>query len=590
MSTNYFKGHWNEDGSVASEAPNWLRNRMDMKRAFPSPFQAGQIDPLAIEAALAIRKLDALKQSAGGPAYLGDTPSVQPDYDHVQQAELAPHMESVSQVVEEAVNLFKGLPNWNHPLTMPNVIPPSNIASALAAMLTEVFSPNLIEGEYSWNVEVSELEAAVIVAKLIGWYNKDHTPKEGIKPGGLFTFGGSGCYLYGLKYALTRVLGKNCRFEGIRTDAKLLVSQQGHYCKLNSTDWSGLGMNNIVQIQTNESNCMDLHDLEAQMKQLHEQQIPIASIVCTIGSTDAYGTDDVAAVRQLIEKYPNPDGYGKTFLYCDAVIGWSWLTFNNYDFAANPLGFSTAILPIIQSNYNFAKQMIHADAIGCDFHKVGWSPYNCSLFMIRDYKEFVDLMNRPPSKYLQERTSYNPGLYTLEASRSGAYSMAGWATLKFFGHEGFQSILGSTLEMEFYLRKKMLELSAIDPSILCVNAEDHGFVTLFRVYPKGVHAREQYNRELTDPQYREKLIENNKFQAQIADKLWNWFRSGELHHGSYAPYISYTSGFRPTTYNKNMQDEEAVIFALKAFPMNVNIDAKSMDTVIEQVLAARDEL
>ncbi|MDD4446344.1 MAG: hypothetical protein PHN61_01555 [Methanothrix sp.] len=74
--------------------------------------------------------------------------------------------------------------NWNHPLSMPNVIPPANIASMTAAMLTEIFSPNIIEGEYAWNVELAELESAVMVARLLGW--------DPAVAGGLCTFDGSG--------------------------------------------------------------------------------------------------------------------------------------------------------------------------------------------------------------------------------------------------------------------------------------------------------------------------------------------------------------------------------------------------------------
>jgi len=80
-------------------------------------------------------------------------------------------------------------------------------------------------------------------------------------------------------------------------------------------------------------------------------------------------------------------------------------------------------------------------------------------------------------------------------------------------------------------------------------------------------------------------------QQKVADLLWNWFRTGYQHPVfGYAPYISYTSGFRHTEYNRAKTDPDAVIYALKSFPMNVNIDAHSMKTLIKLVLAARDEV
>ncbi len=579
IGTKEFEAFWKDDGGIHESAPGWAKLRADMRKAFPTYYSTGPNDPLAIQVHTAIQKLDSLKPEENGPAYLGDDPSG-PYYGNVTGAALAPKMETVDRVVEQSVQLFQGLPNWNHPLTMPNVIPPANIAAIISAMMTEVFSPNIIEGEYAWNVEVSELESAAILARLIGW--------DATKAGGLYTFGGSGCYLYGMKYALTRVLGEASRYKGIRTDAKVLVSQQGHYCKQNSSDWSGLGMNNIIEIETDvKTNAMDLEHLESVMKDLHRWGVPIAAVICTMGTTDAFAMDPVKCVRRLVEKYPNPGGYGKTLLYCDAVIGWSWLTFGNYDFESNPLGFSEEVLPIIRRNYKAIKHVVHADAIGCDFHKVGWAPYNCSLFVMKDYSEFRNLLLRPGSDYLQERTCYNPGLYTLEVSRSGSYSMAGWATLKFFGHEGFQAILGGILEMSQYLRAYIAEKV---PSMVCVNPKDYGFVTLFRVYPEGTDAKEQYQNELTDFAAKCDLMQYNKLQEKVADKLWKWFRKGMTHAGEYAPYISYTSGFRPTEYNRDESDPDAMIYALKSFPMNVNITTSSMQSLIKLVLAARDEV
>ncbi|HET7832219.1 MAG TPA: pyridoxal-dependent decarboxylase [Gallionella sp.] len=578
MDTRRFELFWQKDGTLHPQAPGWTRLRTNMRNAFPSPYRPTASDPLAVELGHAIQLVDALKPAANGPAFLGTKPAV-PDYTKAEQATLDAKMATVRSVVNSCRDLFDGMPHWNHPLTMPNVVPPPNLAGIIGAMMTGVFNPNIIEGEYAWNVAESELECAAMLAQLIGWDQKTSR--------GLFTFGGTGCYLYALKYALTRVLGPDSRKTGIRTDAKLLVSQQGHYCKLNASDWSGLGMNNIIEIETDpDTNAMDLADLERRLQECQANNVPVALVVCTMGTTDANAMDPVARVRELIEKYPNPAGYGKTFLYCDAVIGWSWLTFGNYDFAANPLGFSGKVLRELQANYAAIRDVVHADAVGCDFHKVGWAPYNCSLFMYQDRAEFEQLMRRPDANYLQERTTYNPGLYTLEASRSGAGSMAAWATLKYFGYEGFQATLGGILEMQQYLRDLIEEF----PEVVCVNPHDFGFVTLFRVYPPGTDARTQYQRELTDPAAKNELVSNNQLQQAVADRLWLWFRDGQLHAGQHAPYISYTSGFRPAEYNRDESDPDAMVYALKSYPMNLNINPASMQTLLKLVVAARDSV
>ena len=164
--------------------------------------------------------------------------------------------------------------------------------------------------------------------------------------------------------------------------------------------------------------------------------------------------------------------------------------------------------------------------------------------------------------------------------------MAGWATLQSFGAEGFQSMLGGVLEREEYLR----HLLADETTSVCVNADDHGCVTLFRIYPKGVDAKAQYEKELTDPAALDELDKHNRRQAAIGDLLWEWFRDGKPHDGHYGPYISYTSGFRKTNYNADGAEKKAVIYALKSFPMNININPVTMGRLLEIALLARDEI
>lgn len=558
---------------VHSGAPKWARIRQSMQSAFPTYFEENP-DTFAQDINYAITQLNILKPTVDGPPYLGDVPGV-PDYSKVTSVEMDEDFGDLYGVIDDAVDLFDGMPNWSHPQTMCNVIPPGNKAGIIGAMLANVFCPNIIEGEYSWNVLKAEMESSTMVARLIGW--------DVDKAGGLFTYGGSGCYLYGIKYAITRVLQQESRCTGVRTDGKLLVSQQGHYCMMNSTDWLGLGMNNIVTIETDDdTNEMDTDDLIEKMEHFQSQGIPIIAVVCTMGTTDAFAVDPVDKVREIVDNHPNPEGFGKTVIYCDAVIGWSWLTFSDYNFEENPLQFSQDLIPIIQNNYNKIAKVVHADVVGTDFHKTGWAPYNCSMVMMKDLNEFRGLMTRPGSAYLQERTPHNPGLYTLEVSRSGTYAMAGWATLKFLGRQGFQSVLGGILQIQKYLRDRLHE----EKDMVCVNEEDHGFVTLIRVYPDGVDAEAQYEKEKTDINALEDLRKSNKLQEDIANAMWDWFRSGQKQEEMYGPYTSYTSGFRPTDYNDDFEGD-AVIYGIKSFPMNVNTTTETMEDLITQLRIAR---
>ena len=126
--------------------------------------------------------------------------------------------------------------------------------------------------------------------------------------------------------------------------------------------------------------------------------------------------------------------------------------------------------------------------------------------------------------------------------------------------------------------------------MVCVNPSDYGLITLLRIYPKGIDPNIQYENELCDKNYRNDLIKHNKFTHAIGEKLFEWFRSGKKISGQCTPYLSFSTGFRTVEYNRDMKDKEAVVYAIKIFPLNVHITPEIMDHVLECIVAARDEV
>ncbi|MGY4398838.1 L-2,4-diaminobutyrate decarboxylase [Sphingomonas sp. UYAg733] len=557
--------------------PKWAKYHAKMASEFPSPFR-GEDDPLARQIGKFVEKLDMLRPKKGGPAFLGTNPALTYSYPDVKNITVPQAMGDLDAVLDDVVKLFEGAPNWGNPLTMCNVIPQSNTAAVVASMLSQVFSANILEGEYAWNVHRAELETAGMVSNMFGW--------NAVNSGAIYTYGGGGCWTYGLKYGLTRVL-RDSREKGVRTDAKVICSQQAHYVQQNATDWLGLGMDNIVHVRTDvATNQMDLGHLEELLTDFAARGIPVATVVCTMGTTDASAFDPIGQVREVMDRHPNPGGFGKAVLYADAVVGWSWIYFKDYDFEANPLEFSDRILPVLKRNGDAMRKLEFADCVGIDFHKVGWAPYVSSCFLYRDATEFESIHRRGADAYLQARTPYNPMYYTLEVSRTASGSLAGWATLKYFGKEGMQAILGGILETKYYL----YDLLGSHPDMVCVNPDDSGLITLFRVYPKGVDAHVQYEREMSDPALRSDLIKHNHLTEAVGNKLFEWFRTGKQIDGKYTPYMSFSTGFRDTLYNRDGTDTEAVVYALKSFPMNVFITPETMHWALRCVEEARDEV
>lgn len=571
-----YDSNWSSDGSAKDAAPKWAKYKSMMVGEFPSPFR-GQTDELAHQLEHFVEKIDRLRPEKGGPAFLGTKPALTYSYPSVKNIAVGEKMSKIDDVIDDVIDLYQGVPNFGSPLAMFNVAPQANTAAIIASMLGQVFPSNFLEEETAWNLARAELESAGMLANLMGW--------DPVKAGGVYTYGGAGCFTYGTKYGLTRVL-PNVRKTGVRTDAKIICSQQAHYVQQTATDWLGVGMDNIVHVRTDEANEMDVDHLEEILKDFTARKIPVATIICTMGTTDANAFDPIAKVRALLDRYPNPEGFGKAILYADAVCGWSWVYFKDYDFAGNPLGFSDRILPILKRNGQAMAELIHADAAGIDFHKLGFAPYVSSCFMYKNADEFETIHRRGGDSYLQARGDYNPMYYSLEVSRTPSGALAGWATLKYFGKEGMQAILGGILEAKYHL----IDLLSSHLDMVCVNAEDSGFVTLFRVYPKGTDAKAQYAKELNDPTARADLIKHNKLTEAVGQKLFGWYREGGKVDGSFTPYMSFTTGFRTTDYDRDAKDPDAVIYALKSFPMNVAVTPEIMKWVIHCVHAARDEV
>ena len=90
-----------------------------------------------------------------------------------------------------------------------------------------------------------------------------------------------------------------------------------------------------------------------------------------MGTTDAFGLDDIAAIvalrDELIAEFELPY---RIHVHADAVAGWPWSVFNDYDFTANPLAFSTKLNSALQKIRTNIQHLHLADSIGIDFHNL----------------------------------------------------------------------------------------------------------------------------------------------------------------------------------------------------------------------------
>ena len=533
-----------------------------IREVFPAPVSARMHDAYFVFSIMrALDQVDAMKSEVpllGRPRPL--------DYASAEQAEMAEEGCSVEEVASLLVGKLEGLPIWGHPRTQINVVPPPSIPSIIGSLLPAIYNPNLISDDTSYGLALTEASVAAMMARLVGY-----DPEQSA---GVFTFGGTGTTLYGVKLGIEKAF-PDAMENGVRGDGVILASAQSHYCRLNVAGWLGLGEKNVVEVPTHLQNDIRIDRLDAAARAAIGQGRNIVALVATLGTTDAFGVDDLDAVVDLRDRLV--DDYALDYtphVHADAVIGWAWSVFNDYDFERNPLGFRPRTVRALAAACRRISKLHRADSIGIDFHKTGFAPYISSLFLVRDRADLQRLVRgRDEMPYLFQSGERHPGVYTLETSRSGSGVLAAYANLQLFGRVGLRVLIGHLVEMAETLRE---HLEGHD-SMTVLNDEGVGMVTVFRVYPDGVDTWTIKERERTDPGAREELLRHNDYNRRLYRYLYDRAMRGEGVH------ISMTDCYRETDYGEP-------VVGLKSFILSPFIDEQHVRSLVTEVLAARQAI
>ncbi|MEI6336808.1 MAG: pyridoxal-dependent decarboxylase [Methylococcaceae bacterium] len=537
-----------------------------LKTYFPSPVSDPIMDGYFVHSVS--RFLDQVDSLKSAKPLLGN--GVKDNhYDTSQQAVFPELISSVEAMTELLADYCQGMTIWSHPNAQINVIPPPTISSITAFMAAAIYNPNIITDEYAARFSAAEIQSIAMLSDLVGY--------DPLQSGGVFTFGGTGTILYGCKLGIEKILGGRGMQEGIREDFKIFSSDVSHYSRLNVAAWLGLGTKNLIAIPSTSNNEMSLSALEESLRASFGRGEKVAAIIATLGTTDAFGIDDLAAIVHL--RNDLVDEYGLDYvphIHADAVIGWAWSVFRDYDFDDNPLGFHARTLRSLTDSLERIESLQLADSIGIDLHKTGYAPYISSVILVKD-RHSLALLSREPEQmpYLYQVGHHHPGIYTLECSRSGAGALAALASMTLLGKQGYRVLIGHNVEMAEMLRERLERHGCIQ----VLNDCNYGPVTLFRVYPPGVDAEKALHRELNDPDYHSQLLANNAYNRQVFDLIYERVMQGE------GVLLSWTLAYRYANY-----PDAPAVAALKSFIMSPWTDLKAIDSVVNQVMEVREQI
>ncbi|MEX2176317.1 MAG: pyridoxal-dependent decarboxylase [Pirellulaceae bacterium] len=538
--------------------PLYQDRLMGLRAAFPAPVSDPVHDGYVVFSLLrTLDRVDALKSQA---PLLG-TPR-EPDYVAATAAQLPEQSRTLEEVIPQLVHCLDGMLIAGHPRSQVNVVAHPSIASIIGVVLPSMYNPNLCSDESGRGFSEAEVRVASMVSRLVGY--------EAEQAGGVFTFGGTGTLLYGVKIGLEKAIPHTLR-RGYNGQAVVLCSEHGHYACLNVAGWLGIGQENVISIPTHRDNSIDVAALEAAARRAIAGGARIAAIIATLGTTDAFGIDDLAAIHALRERLVVDCRLDyRPHLHADAVIGWAWSVFRDYDFAANPLGFRGRTVRALAAAASRIGQLGLADSLGVDFHKTGFAPYISSLFLLRNREDFGTLVReRSQMPYLYHTGQYHPGMFTLETSRSATGVMAALANLLLLGKEGFRTLVGHSVEMAELLR----ELIAARPELSIVSDENFGPVTLFRAFPPGTDTFVVKQREQCDPAYRDQLRRHNDLNRAIYQRVSDAAFAGR------GVAIGFTDNYRSSDYGEP-------ISALKSYVLSPFAEPGQMPTIVAHVLEA----
>ena len=539
----------------------------DLRQAFPQPVSDRVHDSYFVFSFLrALDHVDAMKSAQpilGIPAKI--------DYAAARTRRIDDNPLPLEQVTQRLVEYLSGMFIWGHPRSQVNVVPSPTIPSIIGGLLPSIYNPNLVSDESSRRVALAEIEAASIAADLVGY--------DAELSAGIFTFGGTGTTLYGAKIGLEKACPGTMQ-RGLRESAPsegvyIVCSELAHYAARTVAGWLGLGFDSIVEVPTDRNNEMRTCLFDTLCRDLLKRGGRIAAIIATLGTTDAFGLDDLGEIHAIRDRLV--DEFSLDYvphIHADAVIGWAWSVFNDYDFGDNALGFRGRTVRALAGTQRRVRHLGLADSIGIDFHKTGFTPYISSLFLVRN-KNDLSLIARSAAAmpYLFKSGEYHPGQFTLETSRAGSGPMAALANLMLFGKNGLRSLLGHLVSMAEALREQLEAHSATH----VLNHGNFGPVTLFRVYPDGVDTFSFPDREQTDPALRDKVREYNAYNR----KIFNAVQAEAVQGQGQGVVISMTDCYRETTYGEP-------VAALKSYIMSPFSEERFVEYVLESLWRARE--
>jgi L-2,4-diaminobutyrate decarboxylase len=387
-------------------------------------------------------------------------------------------------------------------------------------------------------------------------------------PWGVFTMGGTISNLYGGKLGIEKVVpgAMQSGLGGKRIVG--IVSEAGHYSNATLAGWLGIGTDNLVSIPTDSRFAMRVDVLADELERLYTEGASVAFVIGTFGTTDAYGVDDIVAIRETIREAAEKHSVTEPHLHVDAAVGWVSCFLTDYDLEANPLEFPEELKGIVRTTQELTVGFRSADSVTIDFHKMGWGHYPSSAFIVNRRSDLSRLFREKKDvPYFSEADyRHDPALFTLECSRPAIGPYTVMASLNAIGLDGYRLLIADAFNKARQLKERLEAL----PYCKVLNPDNPGPTVLWWVFSKGRDAKAIYDElidgELGDDE-RNRYFEEIRHLYQKREKQMDARTDARL---------SYTTATGHSPHGHQIPAWKAVFF-------NPKTDTAVIDQVMESI-------
>jgi len=170
----------------------------------------------------------------------------------------------ISMVIEE---FFPGVPNWRSPKLQYNICAPVNTVAQTLLSLGQEINIHNISTDFAGNCLYAEKIISKMTADLID------LPQDKVRA--LFSFGGTASNMYAMKLSINKAV-PNAGKTGVPSNLYVMITEKAHFSHKTVGDWLGIGVDRLIQVNSDEESRSIIDDAEAKARSIIEKGgIPI---------------------------------------------------------------------------------------------------------------------------------------------------------------------------------------------------------------------------------------------------------------------------------------------------------------------------